>query len=165
MGAASVFSGGLRSTCRIRLSAVGSGPREHITIHNESFAHFEWALAEEAATLSLPLIDLSPRQQRIASPMCIIHVHTQFFLHSLYALDATLSASSSSIQFRPVYQVGLLVGNALEIVLAHGPVAAVSVETLDALGGGLLAWVEPLALALAGGRWYPISFVKPITAA
>lgn len=43
-------------------------------------------------------------------------------------------------------------GNALEVFLAHGPVAAVPVEALYALGGSLLAWVEPLALALARRR-------------
>lgn len=80
---------------------------------------------------------------------CIIRVHTQFFLHSLYALDAVLVSLVASGPVRTVHQVGLLVENALEVVLAHGSVAAVSVEALDALGGSLLAGVEPFALALA----------------
>lgn len=80
---------------------------------------------------------------------CNVHVHTQFFLHSLYALDTVLVSLVALDQVRPVQQVGLLVGDALEVVLAHCSVAAVSVQALDALGGGLLARVEPLALAFA----------------
>lgn len=57
-------------------------------------------------------------------------------------LSATLSIST-----RPARGI-----HALEVILAHGPVAAVPVEALDALGGGLLARVEPLALALARRR-------------
>lgn len=80
---------------------------------------------------------------------CIIRAHTQFFLHSLYALDIVFVSLIGLHQVRPVHQVGRLVENVLEVVLAHGPVAAVPVQALDALGGGLLARVEPLALALA----------------
>lgn len=109
---------------------------------------FVRVLAKQAAALSLPLVDLPPRQQCIA-PIATIRVHTQFFLHSLYALDTVIVSLVASGPVRLVHQVGLLVENALEVVLAHGSVAAVSVQALDTLGGGLLARVEPFALALA----------------
>lgn len=81
---------------------------------------------------------------------CIIRIHTQFFLHSLYALDTVLVSLVASGPVHRVHQVGLLVENVLEVVLTHSSVAAVSVQALNALGGSLLARVEPLALALAG---------------
>lgn len=76
-------------------------------------------------------------------------MHTQFFLHSLYALYATLVSLAVFDPSPPSPLSRSARGNALEVVLAHGSIAAVSVQALDALGSGLLARVEPFAFALA----------------
>ena len=84
-------------------------------------------------------------------------MHTHCCLQSLYALGRLSRLSASGCRLRhsgtsdiaPVSDNnGQRIQHSLKVILAHGPIATVAVETFDAAICCFLAWVKELAVSL-----------------
>lgn len=101
----------------------------------------------EVTTLGLPLSYLQNRQYRVRFD----HIRHRKCNSPIPSCTPGMLCKISQSQANQQITVHPHRMSSRKVLLAHGPITSIPVQTLDAHRGGLLAGVEPLALTLAEG--------------